>query len=230
MQYKAIIIDDDINYALEIEMILDKLGVDIVSKFKTWKNSLDKIKKLQPDFVILDIFLAHKENGLDFAEKLNLLCIPYIICTGYPYEEYADKAFKYGAYGLFSKPLDKAAFAYKVRQLLSDLGEEELLNFLPIKDKNIHIKIPLKEIQWLEIDGNYTSIVLVSGNKYIQKRSLKKHLSLLGASFMQVHRSYVVNTYHVKSLDTNTNNLKFRNGQTLPIGSKFKSEIIKLFA
>lgn len=229
MNIKAIIIDDDINYALETEMILDKLGVEIVGKFKTWKNVLSKIKRLQPDFIILDIFLAQKDNGLDFAEKLKSLQIPYIVCTGYPYQEYADKAFQHGAYGFFSKPLDKAGFSYKIRQLLSEISDDVFKHYLPVKDKNTHIKIPFKEIQWLEIDGNYTSIVLVSGSKYIQKRSLKKFLDPLGASFMQIHRSYVVNTYHIKSLDNGTNSVNFRNGKSLPIGSKFKSDIVKLF-
>lgn len=230
MHLKAIIIDDDINYALEIEMILDKLGVKIAGKFKAWKNVLPQLKKLQPDFIILDIFLAQQENGLDFAEKLKLLHIPYIVCTGYPYQEYADKAFQQGAYGFFTKPLDKAGFSFKVRQLLAKLRDDTFKNYLPIKDKNIHVKVPFKEIQWLEIDGNYTSIVLVSGNRYIQKQSLKKYLDLLGVSFMQIHRSYVVNTYHIKSLDGNSNSVNFRNGQSLPIGSKFKSDITRLFS
>lgn len=230
MHLKTIIIDDDINYALETEMILDKLGVEIVGKYKTWKTVLPKLKKLQPDFIILDIFLAQQENGLDLAEKLKLLHIPYIVCTGYPYQEYADKAFQHGAYGFFTKPLDKAGFSYKVRQLIAEISDDTSNNYLPIKDKNIHVKVPLKEIQWLEIDGNYTSIVLLSGNRYIQKQSLKKYLNLLGVSFMQIHRSYVVNTYHIQSLDTNSNNVNFRNGHSLPVGSKFKSDVTRLFS
>jgi len=229
MQLKALIIDDDINYALETEMILDEIGVEIIGKFKTWRNVLSKVKKLQPDFIVLDIFLAQKENGLEFAEKLKQLYIPYIICTGYPYEEYAKKAFEYGAYGFFSKPLDKAAFSFKVRQLIAEILDTSQLNFISVKDKSMHIKIPFKEIQWLEIDGNYTSLVLVSGKKYIQKQSLKKYLAKLDDSFKQIHRSYVVNTYHVKSMDINSNVLEFRDGQTLPVGSKYKTTILKLF-
>lgn len=229
MQLKAIIIDDDINYALETEMILDDIGVEIVGKFKTWKDVLSKVKKLKPDFIVLDIFLAQKENGLDFAEKLNQLYIPYIICTGYPYDEYADKAFEFGAYGFFSKPLDKAAFSYKVRQLIAERTNASNENYISIKHKSIHIKIPYKEIQWLEIDGNYTSLVLVSGKKYIQKQSLKKFLPQLDDTFKQIHRSYVVNTYHAKSIDINANTLEFRNGTSLPIGSKYKTSIVQLF-
>lgn len=229
MHLKALIIDDDINYALETEMILDEIGIEIVGKFKTWKNALSQVKILKPDFVVLDIFLAQKENGLDFAEKLNQLYIPYIICTGYPHEEYANRAFEYGAYGFFSKPLDKAAFSFKVRKLIAERAEQDNERSISIKDKSIHIKIPLKEIMWLEIDGNYTSLVLVSGKKYIQKQSLKKYLSILDHSFKQIHRSYVVNTYHVKSMDINSNTLEFRNGQALPIGSKYRTAILQLF-
>lgn len=229
MQCRAIIIDDDINYALETEMILDELGVEIVGKFKTWKNILSRVKKLKPDFVVLDIFLAQKENGLHFAEKLKQLYIPFIICTGYPNSEYADQAFKHGAVGFFSKPLDKAAFAYNVRQLISDAKDDAEKDFITVKDKNFHIKIPCKEIQWLEIDGNYTSIVLTSSKRYIQKQSLRKFLDILGDSFKQVHRSYLVNIYYVKSIDVLANTLELRNGQSIPIGSKFKADTVKLF-
>ena len=229
MQLKALIIDDDINYALETEMILDEIGVDIVGKYKTWKDVLSKVKKLRPDFIVLDIFLAQKENGLDFAEKLNQLYIPYIICTGYPYEEYASKALQFGAYGFFSKPLDKAAFSFKVKQLIAEIENNAQNDCISIKDKNLHIKIPVKEIQWLEIDGNYTSIVLASGKKYIQKQSLKKYLTQLDSTFKQIHRSYAVNTYHIKAVDIHTNTLQFRNVHSLPIGSKYKTTILELF-
>lgn len=229
MQLKALIVEDDINYALEIEMILDTLGVEISGKSATWKDVFSKVKKLKPDFIILDIFLSEKENGLDFAERLKQLFIPFIICTGYPYDEYADKAFKSGAYGFFSKPLDKPAFAYKIRQLVSEINEDSHRKYISLKEKNIWIKIPLKEILWVEIDGNYLSIVLLTGKKYIKKQSLKRFNDELGLSFIQVHRSYVVNTYHVKSVDINSNNVLLRNDKVIPVGLKYKTSVLDLF-
>lgn len=229
MQTKALIIEDDINYSLEIEMILDKLDVSVIGKSKSWQTISEKIKKLKPDFVILDIFLSKKENGLEFAEKLKQLFIPFIICTGYPEEEYADRAFELGAFAFFSKPIDKSAFAFKTRQLIAQLKDKSDNQNLSIKDKNFLVKIPFREIEWLEIDGNYTSIVVRNGKKYIQKQSLKYFLDLLDDLFVQIHRSYIINSAHVAKLDLNNNTLTTRNGSILPIGSKFKSAVVDLF-
>lgn len=63
-------------------------------------------------------------------------------------------------------------------------------------------KILLTEIVMLEAEANYTYIHLINGKKLLISRTMKLFDTLLkDHPFTRIHRSFIVNEYHLKSYD-----------------------------
>jgi two-component system LytT family response regulator len=67
---------------------------------------------------------------------------------------------------------------------------------IPMLGKNILVRA--SEITCLEGEGNYTYIHTCSGKRYLVSKTIKCLGELLGASFLRIHKSYLINTNYVQ--------------------------------
>jgi len=99
-------------------------------------------------------------------------------------------------------------------------------------------KIPLTEIVMLEAEANYTYLHLLSGKKVLISRTMKLFDMLLrDYPFTRIHRSFIVNEYHLKSYDADkecmmlSNNLEAmisrRKKRTLKHTADFKKILLE---
>jgi YesN/AraC family two-component response regulator len=122
-----ILIADDSQLILDRlqEMLSDFKGAEIVAALKNGLDSLELIKDLSPDLVIIDINMP-KLTGLqvlEAAKKENHKVI-FIILTFYASKYFREKAISLGADYFFSKADDFE----KVSEVVS--------NLLALEDKN----------------------------------------------------------------------------------------------
>ncbi len=228
---KAIILEDNISYSWDYEMILESLEVDVCGVYKNWSIALPEIKKKLPDFMIVDLFLDNNEKGLEFINQIKDFFIPTIICTGYPEQSYMDQALDFGVHAFMTKPIDKAAFTFQVKKLKRKLETTNTQNsVLKIKDKKNLLKIPFDEISRILIEGNYASIFLISGKRYVIKISLKRlQVQLNPDLFIRSHRSTIVNIEHIERIDLNRNKIVMKCGTELDLGNKFRNSVRTAF-
>lgn len=224
---RTIILEDNISFVWDYEMILDKLGVKVQAVHKSWTQVLREIKKNPPDFMIVDLFLENNEHGLDFIKEVKNLYIPIIICTGYPENDFLDDAIQNDVFAFLSKPLDKPAFTFEVKKLIKKITDERNSNkILLLKDKGVLIRVPFDHIIKIEIEGNYSYVITSEGKKFVMKMSLKKLLEKLDPSiFQRCHRSTVINLDRILSFDITNSKIEMTNGEWIDIGSKFKNAI-----
>ena len=171
----VLIVEDNLSYALEYEMILEKLNHNVLGVFKNTASALKSITKVKPDFMIVDLFLEGNDKGFDFLETVKNYRIPFIICTGYPEKEYMDVAHELGAEAFFTKPLDKNALSFGIRHIAKNI--ESKINSdknILVKYKRKLIKVPHRDILKIETKGNYSFLHIEGNQKYIIKLSLKK--------------------------------------------------------
>lgn len=78
----------------------------VVGQAGTGNAAVMLAKQLQPDIVLLDIFLGNA-NGLDVAQQLQRACpdIRVVIVTGYADDEHMLRAMRIGVYGYLQKTL-----------------------------------------------------------------------------------------------------------------------------
>jgi DNA-binding NtrC family response regulator len=104
---KILVVDDEESIRFTFDAFLSDEGYD-VSTAKNYDEAVARIGEGDFDLIFADIILGGK-TGLDFLREIrkrNLLC-PVIMITGDPTAEKASEAFRLGAFGHISKPLNQ---------------------------------------------------------------------------------------------------------------------------
>jgi DNA-binding LytR/AlgR family response regulator len=88
-------------------------------------------------------------------------------------------------------------------------------------------KIPLTEIVMLEAEANYTYLHLLNGKKLLISRTMKLFDNLLkDHPFTRIHRSFIVNEFHLKSYDADKECMMLSNNMEATI-SRRKKRVLK---
>ena len=100
---------------------------------------------------------------------------------------------------------------------------------LSYKDINgINIKIPPKDIQYINIKGHKSFIHGVNNTYELNRVSLDNFKEQLGNTFLGCHRSYLINSYFVENIDLTTMQLSISK-HSIPIGRLYRDEIKEYF-
>ena len=76
------IVEDEVVIAHTIESTLDDLGYEYCGPASSYGEALELLETDKPDLLLLDINLSGKRDGIDLAEKINLLYrLPFIFLT-----------------------------------------------------------------------------------------------------------------------------------------------------
>ena len=169
---RAIIIDDERLARKELNNLLKNYPeIEIVDQAVNADDALEKIKRLNPDLIFLDIQMPGK-TGFELLEDLDK--VPKVIFTT-AYDEFATRAFDVNALDYLLKPIQEERLKDTITKVLaveasalSERAQEETLEVkqsLGVNDQ-VFVKdgercwfISLKEIRLFESDGNYIKAV-----------------------------------------------------------------------
>lgn len=247
-KYRAIIVDDEALLINTLKSLLNEFcpEIEIVATANSAFEANLKIQATSPDIVFLDINLP-KVNGLELLQTIENKKFQTIIITAY--DNFALEALKAGAIDYILKPVvsselknavDKAIkIIHKQEAQIPDAKKEsesvtdtenEILNKIVIHHNNSYILIEFSDILWLEADRNYTNIVLDNGKIISSAKSLKSYEMLLPKDlFFRVHKSYLVNTQHLKEYlkDGKERVALMKNGQKITVSQPKQPEFKK---
>ncbi len=218
---KTIIADDEslAREAISIYLSEDK-RFKLLIECSEGQETLDAIQKFKPDLVLLDIEMPEL-SGLELAKKLEAPYPNIVFITAF--EEYAVKAFEENAIDYILKPINKDRFvkmldhAYKQwelkqsqwdeskSQVLSQLQKQSRTKYLrkiTSKHKGVITLIPVESILWIESQGAFSKVHL-EGKTELTNLSVKQLEEVLDPEkFIRVHKSFMVNINHIKSLES----------------------------
>jgi len=103
---KIVVIEDDQMVCSTIQKALES-KYDLVSTFTDPELGIKALEELQPDLLLLDIFLGHL-NGIELLEEIRRrgFSMPVIMMTGFSDIKLAVRAMKIGAEDFIIKPFD----------------------------------------------------------------------------------------------------------------------------
>jgi len=107
MTPKILIIDDDALVCKSLEKVIKKFNYDVDICLEADK-ALDKIKRIEPDIILLDIYLSGSISGLDLLSEIQEKYpkIPVIMITAFADVNIAVDAMKRGAFDFLLKPIN----------------------------------------------------------------------------------------------------------------------------
>jgi DNA-binding LytR/AlgR family response regulator len=210
------------------------------------KAAMDSVISDPPDLIIMDIHLEGDKDGIETAVAIRKQhTAPIIFLTDYDDPETVTRAALAKPSNYLLKPFNERQILLSIQQALyntsNDLPakiddpyepEEEsyMLNdclFIRKKSDSSFKKVSLDKILYLEAGRAYCDIY-TKDMKYTQANSMNKvHEKINHPSFIQVHRSHVVNLNQVEEIK---GNVLVIGKQEIPIGDSFKEDVMRRFS
>lgn len=233
---KCVIVDDE-KHAIEI--LTNYIGkIPMLSLVYSTTNSLEAFQYVHKNTVDL-IFLDMQMPDLHGIQFLKLLGgkSKVILTTAYP--EYALEGYEHDIVDYLLKPILFERFLKAVQKMINHVHTDQvsrvpggLLNqqdedyiFVKTESRAKIVKVKINDILYIEALGNYIGIH-TSLSKTLTLVTMKEiEEQLPSATFVRIHKSYLVNISKIDSVDGNQ---VFIKKLPLPIGDKHKEYLFAL--
>lgn len=242
---KLLIVEDEIIIAEMISSQLKKAGYSVTDLVSSGEEAILSVKYQVPDLIIMDIHLDGKLDGIDTAAQIKKeLPVPVIFITDADDKKTAARAQAVGASAYLIKPFHEKQIMVSIHQALhnsshnhiaapdeTDAHTEEnyILNnclFIKKERESAFKKVPFDTILYIEADRAYC-IIHTADSKYTHSSSMSQvHKRINNPSFVQVHRSHLVN---LDKVDGVKGNLLLIGDVEIVVGETYKEDVMKRF-
>ena len=230
-RFKCLIVDDEPIAQRIIEGYLaDFQEFEIVDKCLHALTARTILQNTSIDLMFLDLEMP-KLKGLAFLKTLQNP--PAVIITT-AHREYALESFELAVLDYLLKPISFERFLKAInrfQKLHSPLNipvmattSTTTIEFLYVKSNRKTLKINQQAIDYIEGMNNYVKIYCQK-EVHIVYTSLQKMHTDLGASFLRIHKSYIINKNKIRAFNQEQIEVA---GRQLPIGNKYR-QIIQEF-
>ncbi len=228
----AIIDDDEINRLTLEHYVSLTPGLELKASLADGIAGLAYLREGHTvDLLFLDIEMPHL-NGL---ELLRLLQDPPAVVITTARNDFAVDAFELQVTDYLVKPFEYGRFSQAVERVrqhprpsAAPAGAPEVPANADVfvKVNSRMVRINFDDVLYVEALSDYVNIVTAQ-HKYIVYTTLKALEARLAVfpNFVRVHRSYLLNTQHIESIEDNTANLK--GGYYVPIGKSYQDGFFK---
>ena len=104
---KILVVEDDALIGADIARTLTSFGYTVTGPISTGEEVLERIEILQPNFILMDIKLKGKLDGIQTAEAIQQkVALPVVFLTGLTDEESFQRAKLLNPYGYLIKPFE----------------------------------------------------------------------------------------------------------------------------
>lgn len=170
------------------------------------ENSVEAARMLmeqQVDALFVDINMPDL-NGMDMVSSLPN---PPMVVFTTAYAEFAVESYRIPAVDYLLKPFDFTDFQRAAGRLLKQMklskgtattSDED---YMLVKDGYKYVNIRIADILYIQGMRDYVKICLEGRKQVIANISISQINEILTTSFLQVHRSWIVNTKKVKEIE-----------------------------
>lgn len=206
--FNIFLCDDNIEHLHSLSHTILQLSTERhiqLTQFSSSQELLDYLYKTDnsnvqfPDLILMDIEMP-EIDGITLGKKIKEISCDIRLVFVTAFAEYAIKGYEANAFRYLLKPVSCDDF----RKLFADLeAENAKAKKIIIKSGDREILLPIHDIIYISAEDKYT-IVYTKNNYYITDESLKQHESkLVPHGFFRIHRKYLANMYHHKSITGN---------------------------
>jgi two-component system LytT family response regulator len=237
----VIIIDDEeASRGLIRQYLQAHPEMEILGECENGIEAVQAINEQKPDLVFLDVQMPGL-NGFEVLQEIEH--IPMIIFTT-AFDRFAIKAFEMNAVDYLLKPYTRQRFDVSIERIRQRTDQHALYTLaanIPLQQGSypprIFVETPgrlrsldVQDILYLRADKDYTRIH-IAGQSYLGSQGisvLEKRLD--PQRFLRVHRSYIVNIYHVREVyrDISKTFLVMNDDTEIVVGRSYLESLKKL--
>ncbi|SHI25817.1 LytR/AlgR family response regulator transcription factor [Desulfosporosinus lacus] len=224
--------------------------IEIIGEASTNEEVLKQVSELKPDVVFLDIEMPDGsgiDTAMKISRDMEIAIKPAVVFAT-AYNHYAVQAFDLNATDYLLKPFKEERLEETVQRLKTRLEKQNNLqeqedglianefmdkldriysilqpnngrSKLKVEDNEKIYLIPFEEILYATIEERSVRVFTDKRN-YLTNYTLNELESVLGDSFLRVHKSYIANLNKVDAVVpwfNNTFNLTMQDGSEIPV-------------
>lgn len=234
---KALLIDDERLARSEMKRLLEPhKEIEIVGEAVNVDDAKEKIEKLKPDLIFLDIQMPGK-TGFDLLAELD--SVPKVIFTT-AYDEYALKAFEVNALDYLLKPIEADRLADAIKRVKEEMEDEEdpktqkestdrKTEILHEEDQ-VFVKdgekcwfVRLADVRLFESEGNYVRLFFQENKPLILKTLNYLDERLDSHTFFRANRKHIINLKWIDNIEPWLNGgllVKMKDGQKIEVSRR----------
>ncbi len=210
---KILIVEDETITAMDLRETLQEAGHKVTAVARTMQDAVKAVKNNLPDLALIDIHLEGSSgDGIATAKKLleiHQMPIMYLTANSEPATFQSAKETLPVAYLL--KPFRhdelklQVELAYHYFQsTLSTAADVPVSGYLYLPVDKGHEKVDPKDVLFIEADGSYVEVFLVTKKTYYISMNLSNLAQYFPSpNFYRLSRSLLINLNYLERLETN---------------------------
>lgn len=116
---RIIIVEDDLILSLLLEKQIQRMGYEVVAKINNGEEAVEKIRKDDPDLVLMDIKLVGEMDGVEAIDHVRKFSnVPVLYLTGNSDEITKKRAQATNPVAYMVKPVDMSQLKKTIRDIL----------------------------------------------------------------------------------------------------------------
>jgi DNA-binding LytR/AlgR family response regulator len=212
MTIKTFIIDDEAPARRELRYLLEQAGgVEVVGEAANGTEALKGIRSTRPRLVFVDVEMPGL-SGLELAQFLSELPEKPLIVFATAFEQFAVQAFEVEAFDYLLKPFSPDRVSKTVAKAAKFLAATaasprpeagmsgEINRKIPLYRGEVIVPTAPERVLYFRCEGGDVFVHACDG-RYRARFTLNElEQRLAAAGFVRTHRSFLVNTDHVREV------------------------------
>lgn len=229
LTYSCVIVEDDDASRLILENYISRLEfLELKASLKTGKEGFNYlVNHPDVDILLLDINMPEM-SGIELMKSIPSVPTTIFITTE---SNHAVEAFDLRAIDYLVKPVNFERFAKAIHRATDAIYFEKKNWSASDDQKEIYVKsnskfykLSYSEIFFVEALADYV-LVYTENTRYIVYSTMKAiEEKLKGATFVRVHRSYIINLRRIQFIEGNT---LIINGKHIPISKTYQEMLFQ---
>jgi len=119
---KLLIVEDEAIIAMDMQNLLLSSGYEVTAIVSSGEKALAVLEGTNPDFILMDIRLSGKLDGLETSRRIRERTpVPIIFVTAYLDQETRASASRFAPSGFVTKPIEIENLRFEMDRLSADL-------------------------------------------------------------------------------------------------------------
>ena len=211
--FNIAVCDDSIEDINIIKGILNQYG-EHIDYYTDGRELSKKATVINYDAFFIDIEMEGI-NGIELAELIRKKNRYVYVIFVTNREDLVFNTLKFQPFGFIRKQYINEELGEIYLRLLERLREDSFI--FAFDNKNAY-RMEVKGIMYLEGGGHNVIVHMTDGDKILRGRLSDYEKELAPYSFVRVHKCYIVNVRHIKSIDSKE--IRLWNGTEIPVGRK----------
>lgn len=220
MTLNLLIVEDSFAYALELQMLCEQIGYNVIGVVDNSAEALDLIISKQPDLILMDISINGQLNGVEVGKNIKHLNIPIIYLTSYDTKEIQEEAQQSNMIAFLIKPINRLNLASVLKMAImeayfygkdSEIAIKATSNSpvsIYFRKDNLYHKVSIQEINYATSSDNYCRVFMTNGENFLLRYSLTNLEEVLPKKiFIRCHRQFIVHRHKIRALDLQNHTL-----------------------